>query len=126
MKLKGQTKRLTASFAKEGKAMKRIGVLVVVTCIFVMFVGTAYAGDVYVRGYFRSNGTYVQPHYRSAPDGNFSNNWSTYPNVNPYTGKMGTLRTPSHSSTPRLGSSYGYGSFGGHGSSNGTGSGTLW
>jgi hypothetical protein len=46
--------------------------------------------DVYVRGHYRSNGTYVAPHYRSNPDGNVYNNWSTYPNVNPYTGKIGT------------------------------------
>lgn len=31
---------------------------------------------VYVRGYTRSNGTYVSPHYRSDPDGIKSNNWS--------------------------------------------------
>ena len=54
--------------------------------------------DVYVRGHYRSNGTYVQPHYRSNPDGNFYNNWSTYPNVNPYTRVIGTRRTPSISS----------------------------
>jgi hypothetical protein len=45
--------------------------------------------DVYVNGYFRSNGTYVQPHYRSNPDGNSFNNWSTRGNMNPYTGRMG-------------------------------------
>ncbi len=33
-------------------------------------------GDVYVRGYTRGNGTYVQPHIRSAPDGNPYNNYS--------------------------------------------------
>lgn len=48
------------------------------------------AGDVSVRGYFRRDGTYVQPHMRSAPDGNSQNNWSTSPNVNPYTGQQGT------------------------------------
>jgi hypothetical protein len=53
--------------------------------------------DVYVRGHRRSNGSYVQPHYRSNPDGNFNNNWSTYPNVNPHTGSVGTRRTPSYS-----------------------------
>lgn len=51
-------------------------------------------GDVHVRGYYRSNGTYVQPHYRSAPDGVFSNNWTTLGNVNPYTGEAGHLATP--------------------------------
>lgn len=45
--------------------------------------------DVYVHGYNRGNGTYVQPHYRSDPDGNPNNNWSTFPNVNPHTGETG-------------------------------------
>lgn len=40
-----------------------------------------------VRGYYRSNGTYVQPHYRSNPDGNPYNNWSYPGNTNPYTGE---------------------------------------
>jgi len=44
--------------------------------------------QVHVRGYFRGNGTYVQPHWRSAPDGNPYNNWSFPGNVNPYTGKV--------------------------------------
>jgi hypothetical protein len=43
-----------------------------------------------VRGYTKKNGTYVQPHRRSAPDGSKTNNWSTKGNVNPYTGKQGT------------------------------------
>ena len=43
-----------------------------------------------VRGYFRKNGTYVQPHYRSNPDGNPYNNWSFPGNTNPYTGKTAT------------------------------------
>lgn len=47
---------------------------------------------VHVREYVRQDNTYVAPHYRSAPDGNTSNNWSTQGNVNPYTGKVGTRR----------------------------------
>jgi hypothetical protein len=43
-----------------------------------------------VRGYFRSDGTYVQPHHRTAPDHNPFNDYSTYPNINPYTGQPGT------------------------------------
>lgn len=43
--------------------------------------------DVYVNGYYRKNGTYVQPHYRSNPDGNPYNNWSYPGNTNPYTGE---------------------------------------
>lgn len=46
--------------------------------------------DTYVRGYYKSNGTYVQPHYRSSPNSTKSDNFSTRGNVNPYTGRMGT------------------------------------
>jgi hypothetical protein len=46
--------------------------------------------DEYVNGYFRSDGTYVAPYYRSSPDSSYNNNWSVYPNVNPYTGEEGT------------------------------------
>ena len=56
-----------------------------------LFVTPAIAGDVYVDGYFRQDGTYVQPHWRSAPDGNPYNNWSTRGNVNPYTGQRGSV-----------------------------------
>jgi hypothetical protein len=52
------------------------------------------AAQVKVRGYTRKDGTYVRPHVRSNPDGNFANNWSTKGNINPYTGKTGTRVTP--------------------------------
>lgn len=42
----------------------------------------------YIEGYYRSDGTYVRPHYRSKPDGNPYNNYSFPGNVNPYTGKV--------------------------------------
>ncbi len=50
----------------------------------------------YVRGYYRSNGSYVQPHYRSYRDNNFYNNWSTWGNTNPYTGSRGYRRYHSY------------------------------
>jgi hypothetical protein len=49
--------------------------------------------DVAVKGYYRKDGTYVAPHMRSSPNGSTSDNWSTYGNVNPYTGKAGTRPT---------------------------------
>lgn len=48
------------------------------------------SSSVHVRGYTQKNGTYVAPHFRSAPDHSKLNNWSTKGNVNPYTGKEGT------------------------------------
>jgi hypothetical protein len=45
---------------------------------------------VHVNGYYRKNGTYVAPHYRSDPDGIPTNNWSYPGNTNPVTGKTAT------------------------------------
>ncbi len=47
-----------------------------------------------VDGYYRDDGTYVKPHYRSEPDGDFYNNWSTDGNINPYTGEEGDKTAP--------------------------------
>lgn len=46
----------------------------------------------YVNGYYKSNGTYVQGYYRTKPNNTINDNYSTYPNVNPYNGKQGTIR----------------------------------
>ncbi|MBY4768946.1 hypothetical protein [Burkholderia ambifaria] len=50
---------------------------------------TTYGSDQTVNGYSRSDGTYVQPYHRTAPDGNPYNNYSTQGNVNPYSGQRG-------------------------------------
>jgi hypothetical protein len=91
--------------------MKTLTVLfsmsILVVVILVLVITTVADADVHVRGYYRSSGTYVQPHWRSDPDGNFNNNWSTHPNVNPYTGAIGTRHTPSYSgSSPNYFSNY--------------------
>jgi hypothetical protein len=47
-------------------------------------------GSVHVNGYFKSNGTYVAPYMRSAPDSSPYNNYSYPGNTNQYTGKTAT------------------------------------
>jgi hypothetical protein len=64
----------------------------------------AYA-DEYVRGYTRSNGTYVSPHYRSSPNSTVRDNFSYSGNTNPYTGSTGTNR---YSNNPSSGYYQGY------------------
>ena len=59
--------------------------------LIALMASTAASAQVYVHGYTRSNGTYVAPYYRTTPDSSILNNYSTYPNVNPYTGKVGTV-----------------------------------
>ena len=50
----------------------------------------AWTGETPVDGYYRKDGTYVAPHWRSTPDSSYNNNWTTWPNVNPHTGQQGT------------------------------------
>ena len=65
---------------------------IIIVLISIFCITSFLFADVFVRGYFRSDGTYVRPHYRSNPDGNPWNNWSTIGNVNPYTGQRGYKR----------------------------------
>jgi hypothetical protein len=58
--------------------------------LFLSILSFTAAGDVYVHGYTRSNGTYVAPYYRSDPNNTTNDNWSTKGNMNPYTGQSGT------------------------------------
>ncbi len=44
---------------------------------------------VYHQGYTNQYGTYVQPHYQSAPNNTQLDNWGTRGNMNPYTGQYG-------------------------------------
>ena len=60
--------------------------------ILVIFIGlSAAARDTYVQGYYKSNGAYVEPHFRSAPNNTTLDNYSTRGNVNPYNGNQGTV-----------------------------------
>jgi hypothetical protein len=52
-----------------------------------------FAAPVHVRSSVTKQGVYRQPHVRTSPDHTQRNNWSSKPNVNPYTGKAGT-KTP--------------------------------
>lgn len=45
-----------------------------------------------VRGYYRKDGTYVMPHYRTNPNKYKWDNWSSWGNYNPFTGRKGYKR----------------------------------
>jgi hypothetical protein len=64
------------------------------TIAFLLFAVSASA-DVYVQGYQRSDGQYVQPYYRSSPNSSQYDNFSTRGNYNPYTGERGTVNPSS-------------------------------
>ena len=52
-----------------------------------------------VSGYYRKDGTYVQPYFRTAPNSTNRDNFSTKGNVNPYTGKPGWIKPDSEYNT---------------------------
>ncbi len=72
-----------------------------ISASFVIFlVGTALVAfwqpqaalaDCYVNGYYTSRGTWVNGYYRTCPDGNPWNNYSTEGNYNPYNGRKGYI-----------------------------------
>lgn len=47
--------------------------------------------DTYVQGYTKKDGTYVQGHYKTEANSSKYDNYSSKPNINPYTGKKGTV-----------------------------------
>lgn len=59
--------------------------------IIAMLISTSVFAASYHRGYTRKSGTYVAPHYQTKADHTRLNNYSTKGNVNPYTGKKGTV-----------------------------------
>ena len=72
--------------------------------------GSVAFADNYVEGYYRSDGTYVAPHYRSSPNQYRYDNYSARGNTNPYTGERGTQRHE-FTNPPAYNESYGgYGS----------------
>lgn len=72
---------------------KTIFVLVLVLLPTIVF-----AWDTKVKGHWKDTDhdgvkdTYVDPYYRTAPNQTKDDNYSTYPNVNPYSGKQGTQK----------------------------------
>ena len=78
--------------------MRRFITLILAILISVIGVfGQTNSKHVKVKGYYRKDGTYVQPHYRTAPNSTNRDNFSTKGNVNPYTGKAGYITPDSKS-----------------------------
>jgi hypothetical protein len=74
--------------------------------VFLMAPLAVVHADVWVNGYYRSNGTYVNGHYRSSPDSNPYNNWSYPGNTNPYTGVKATGNPSTYLNNYSSGSTY--------------------
>lgn len=68
----------------------KFSALVLVTLMLAL-VSSVHAGTTKVKGYTKKDGTYVAPHSRTTPDKSKQNNYSTKGNMNPHTGKKGTV-----------------------------------
>ncbi len=62
----------------------------IMLAVVVLILSFSVFADTYVKGYYKKNGTYVAPHYRSSPNSYTYDNYSAKGNTNPYTGKQGT------------------------------------
>ena len=71
--------------------MKKITTVGIVSLLVVGLFSSAYASTK-VKGYTKKNGTYVAPSYRSSPNSNKYDNYSTKGNYNPYSGKIGKVK----------------------------------
>jgi hypothetical protein len=81
--------------AIKGLKMKKLLLIVMLA------LSTHALADKYVRGYSKSDGTYVQGHYKTESNGTKYDNYSTKGNTNPYTGKQGYANpAPSNLSKP--------------------------
>jgi hypothetical protein len=78
--------------------MKKLIIMMVVSLF--TFSTVALAGDVYVDGYYRDDGTYVEPHVRSSPDDTKINNYgpsqNDYERMNPRTRDYDNDDTPNY------------------------------
>ena len=63
-------------------------ILAVALLVLISFLTVSLAEAGHVRGYYKQNGTYVQPHFRTSPDRNPYNNYSFPGNYNPNTGRI--------------------------------------
>ncbi len=59
--------------------------------LLILILAPSYAyADQSVNGYYRKDGTYVQPYTRSSPNNTVTDNYSYTGNTNPNTGAVGT------------------------------------
>ena len=69
--------------------MRRAAILMAIVALGVGV--AAEAGSTRTKGYVRKDGTYVAPSFKTTPNRTKLDNYSSKPNVNPYTGKTGTV-----------------------------------
>jgi hypothetical protein len=65
------------SFSTSQPRPRSINMKAIIAAAVLAVMSASVMADVHVRGYYRDNGTYVQPHVRTAPDSNPCNNYSS-------------------------------------------------
>ena len=71
--------------------MKKLLVSLVIVSFIFSFLASSIEAVTRTKGYTKKNGTYVAPSYKSTPNKSKLDNFSTKGNINPYTGKKGTV-----------------------------------
>ena len=85
---------MCTGYSRQNGSFKARTMRTLVLIIGLLLATTASAAkDHVVRGHVKKDGTYVAPSRATNPNRTQRDNYSSKPNVNPYTGKQGT-RTP--------------------------------
>ncbi len=63
----------------------------ILAAIILSLVSSYASADKSVKGYVKKDGTYVAPHYQTNSNSTRLDNYSSTPNINPYTGKKGSV-----------------------------------
>lgn len=72
--------------------MKKLFLVVLMIFLLGILSDSVEARIVKVKGYYKpSSGTYIQSHYKTSPNKSKFDNWNTKGNINPMTGKKGTV-----------------------------------
>lgn len=74
---------------------------ILLSIVVLGLISTQIQADVWVDGYTRDDGTYVQGHHRTRPNHSIYDNYSTKGNTNPWTGEKGTKSYDYGYSKPR-------------------------
>jgi hypothetical protein len=71
--------------------MKHLLVKFILLSILLFSLASPARANVFVNSFFTKTGTFVASHFRSSPNKTIFDNYSTKPNINPFTGKKGTV-----------------------------------
>lgn len=83
-------KMINLKKSKLFESLQRL-LLLLFLSIPLILIGQTNSKHNYVKSYYKKDGTFVSGHYKTMPNNTMLDNFSTKGNINPYTGKLGSI-----------------------------------